>query len=189
MKIQHALVSVLLLGIIGCSNFQTSRPAFRVLTYNIHHGEGLDQRVDLARIAELIRREKADIVALQEVDKGVARTTRQDFPAELANLTGMTVYFDRNIVYQGGDYGNAVLTRFAIKEKKNTHYKMLRQGEQRGVQQLVLSVHGKDLLFMNTHIDYRRDDAERLINAGELEEIVAAAGKMPVVLCGDFNDS
>ncbi|MEO6034964.1 MAG: endonuclease/exonuclease/phosphatase family protein [Verrucomicrobiota bacterium] len=42
---------------------------------------------------------------------------------------------------------------------------------------------------MNTHIDYRRDDAERLINAAELEEIVAAAGKMPVVLCGDFNDS
>ena len=132
--------------------------------------------------------EKADIVALQEVDKGVERTARLDFPAELARLTGMKVYFDRNIFYQGGEYGNAVLTKFPIKKKKNTHYKMLRTNEQRGVIQLVLEVHGKELLFMNTHIDYRQDDAERLINIDELKQIVSAIGKTPVIFCGDFND-
>ena len=50
----------------------------RVMTYNIHHGEGLDGRVDTARIAELIKQERADIVALQEVDKGVRRTALRD---------------------------------------------------------------------------------------------------------------
>ena len=189
MKIFCVMGLAALLAATGCATSRTNMAAFRVLTYNIHHGEGIDRKIDLERIAELIKREKADIVALQEVDRGVERTARRDFPAELARLTGMAVYFDRNIFYQGGDYGNAVLTRFPIKQQKNTHYKMLRDGEQRGVQQMVLSVNGKDLLFMNTHIDYRRDDSERLINADELKEIVAAAGIMPVILCGDFNDS
>ncbi len=171
----------------GCASSQTNHAPIRVLTYNIHHGEGMDKKVDLKRIAALIKREKADVVALQEVDQGVERTARLDFPAEFARLTGMKVYFDRNIFYQGGQYGNAVLTKFPIKKKKNTHYKMLRTNEQRGVIQLVLDVRGKELLFMNTHIDYREDDAERLINADELKQIVSAAAKMPVILCGDFN--
>jgi endonuclease/exonuclease/phosphatase family metal-dependent hydrolase len=177
------------LSFIGCATSHNQNSSFRVLTYNIHHGEGIDGKIDLERIAALIKENKADIVALQEVDKGVERTARRDLPAELAKLTGMNVYFDRNIFYQGGDYGNAVLTRFPIKKKKNTHYKMLREGEQRGVLQLVLDVHGKDLLFMDTHIDYRPDDAERVINADELKQIVADAGKMPIILCGDFNDN
>ena len=188
MKFALLLILSGLMSFTGCAATPASTAPFRVLTYNIHHGEGTDGKIDLERIAALIKENKADIVALQEVDKGVERTARRDFPAELAKLTGMNVYFDRNIIFQGGDYGNAVLTKFPIKKKKNTHYKMLREGEQRGVIQLVLDVHGKDLLFMDTHIDYRSDDSERVINADELKEIVADAGKMPVILCGDFND-
>jgi endonuclease/exonuclease/phosphatase family metal-dependent hydrolase len=161
-------------------------PTLRVMTYNIHHGEGIDKRVDLERIAQLITDAKADIVGLQEVDRGCERTQKRDLPAELALLTGMTVHFEKNIAFQGGEYGNAILTRFPIKRAKNTHYKMLRPGEQRGVLQLVLDVHGREVLFMNTHIDYRPDDAERVINVEELREIVAA-GKMPTIMVGDFN--
>lgn len=168
-----------------------SRPpaptTMRVMSYNIHHGEGLDKKVELERIAKLIVEQQADLVALQEVDRGVERTAQRDLPAELAKLTGMAVSFERNIIYQGGDYGNAILTRFPIKSSKNTHYKMLRAGEQRGVLQLVLDVRGRDVLVMNTHLDHRPDDSERLINVDELRAIVEAARPMPVILCGDFN--
>jgi endonuclease/exonuclease/phosphatase family metal-dependent hydrolase len=159
----------------------------RVMTYNIHHGEGIDQKFDLARIAKLITDAKADIVGLQEVDRGCERTEKRDLPAELATLTGMTVQFDQNIPHQGGEYGNAVLTRFSIKQAKNTHLKSFANGEQRGVQQLVLDVRGRDVLFMNTHLDARRDPAEREHSASELRQIVATAGSMPVILVGDFN--
>jgi endonuclease/exonuclease/phosphatase family metal-dependent hydrolase len=159
----------------------------RVMTYNIQHGEGIDKKIDLARIAAVITDAKADIVSLNEVDRGVKRTAGRDEPAELGKLTGMTPYFENNFHYQGGEYGNAVLTRFPIKQAKNTHYKMIRVGEQRGVIQLVFDVHGRDVLFMTTHIDYRNDDAERLINIDEIRPIVTAAD-MPVILCGDFND-
>jgi endonuclease/exonuclease/phosphatase family metal-dependent hydrolase len=159
----------------------------RVMTYNIHHGEGIDQKLDLERIAQLIKDHRADVVALQEVDRGVLRTQKRDLPAEFAKLTGLTVAFENNFHYQGGEYGNAILTRFPIKRTTNTHYKMIRTGEQRGVLQLVLDVQGREVLFMNTHIDYRPDDAERVMNVAELKGMVAAAGKTPVILCGDFN--
>lgn len=177
--------------LIGCSttkNTPTKTAAtFRVMTYNIHHGEGLDGKVDLLRIAELIKRERADIVALQEVDKGVERTARRDFPDELATLTGMSCIFSNNFHYQGGEYGNAVLTRFPVVRATNTLYKMIRPGEQRGILQLVLDVHGRKLVFMNTHIDYRPDDTERWSNVGEIHELVRRFPGQPIILCGDFN--
>jgi endonuclease/exonuclease/phosphatase family metal-dependent hydrolase len=166
---------------------QPSSTVIRVMSYNIHHGEGLDAKLDLERIAKLITDAKADIVGLQEVDRGSERTQKRDLPAELAKLTGMTVQFDKNIPNQGGEYGNAVLTKFPIKRAKNTHLKSFANGEQRGVQQLVLDIRGREVLFMNTHLDARREPAEREHSATELQQIVAAAGAMPVILVGDFN--
>jgi endonuclease/exonuclease/phosphatase family metal-dependent hydrolase len=185
------LAGLLLLGFSGCQSAsrQDAQAAFRVMTYNIHHGEGLDGKVDLHRIADLIKREQAEIVALQEVDKGVQRTARRDVPAELAALTGLACVFSNNFHFQGGEYGNAVLTRFPIKRWTNTHYKMLRPGEQRGILQLVLNVHGRELVFMDTHIDYRGDDTERLLNAAEIQELFQQYRRQPMILCGDFNDT
>jgi len=176
--------------ITGCvaSKMNPAPMKFRVMTYNIHHGEGLDGRVDTARIAELIKQERADIVALQEVDKGVRRTALRDLTAELATLTGMTGVFSNNFHFQGGEYGNAVLTRFPIKRWSNRHYQMIRPNEQRGILQLTLDVHGRELVFMNTHIDSRADDAERWLNVGEMEILAKAHNDTPVILCGDFNN-
>ena len=53
-------------------------------------------------------------MALQEVDKGVERTARQDLGAQLAQLTGLECVFSNNYHFQGGEYGNAVLTRFPV---------------------------------------------------------------------------
>ena len=162
---------------------------FRVMTYNIHHGEGLDQKVDLPRIAELIKHEKADIVALQEVDKGVKRTDGRDLPAEFAKLTGMTAVFSNNFHFQGGEYGNAILTRFPALTRTNLHYQMLYTNEQRGVLQLTLDVGGKQIYFMDTHIDFRPGDEERLKNVSELKQLVTAHHDLPIIICGDFNST
>jgi endonuclease/exonuclease/phosphatase family metal-dependent hydrolase len=119
----------------------------------------------------------------------VQRTARRDFPAELAALTGMSCVFSNNFHFQGGEYGNAVLTRFPVKHWSNRHYKMLRPGEQRGLLQVVLDVHGRELVFMDTHIDYRSDDTERLLNADELLQAIEPFRGRPMILCGDFNDT
>ncbi len=160
----------------------------RVMSYNIQHGRGMDGQVDIRRIAEVIVREEPDIVALQEVDRGVERSGGVDIPGKLAELTGMNVFFDRNIEFQGGDYGNAVLTRFPVLKESNSHLRMIREGEQRGVIHMVLEIGGRELVFMNTHIDYRRDDSERLKNIRQFREIVETYEGLPVIISGDFND-
>jgi len=179
------------LGLTACHSApqDTAPRTFRVMTYNIHHGAGLDGKIDFQRIADLIKREQADIVALQEVDRGVQRTARRDCPAELAALTGMTCVFSNNFHFQGGEYGNAVLTRFPVKRWTNRHYRMLRPDEQRGLLQLALDLGGRELVFLNTHIDFRGDDAERLSNVAEMLEVTKAWRGRPIILCGDFNDT
>jgi len=165
-----------------------STPVLRVMTYNIHHGEGLDGRVDLERIASLIREQEVDLVALQEVDRGVARTDRADQPAELAALTGMTVVFSNNYAYQGGEYGNAILSRWPVVASSNRHYRMERTGEQRGLLEARIDWPGQPLRFMSTHLDHRPDDTERLANVTEIREEVLRKLGLPVILAGDFND-
>jgi endonuclease/exonuclease/phosphatase family metal-dependent hydrolase len=188
------LLLVALLGFLlgGCSStpeFTATPTTFRVMTFNIHHGRGLDGQVDLERIAELIRRENADLVALQEVDKGVARTARRDLSAELAALTGLTAVFSNNFHFQGGEYGNAILTKFPVTQWHNHHYQMLRVGEQRGLLQATLNIRGREILLLNTHIDYRGDDAERWMNVAEIESVIRQHPNHLIILCGDFNDT
>ena len=108
----------------GCEGAQehVGEPApdtIRVLAYNIHHGEGMDSVLDLARIAALIRDADPDLVALQEVDSVVERTERTDQAAELGRLTGMEYRFGSFMPYQGGAYGMAVLSRWPIEEETN----------------------------------------------------------------------
>lgn len=55
--------------------------------------------------------------------------------------------------------------------------------------QLVLDVKGRKVLFMVTHIDYRPDDTERLMNIEEIKKIMELYKGMPMILCGDFNAS
>ena len=184
-----------LLWISGCSTSGSkgkTKDTFRVMTYNIHHGEGIDGRIDLQRIADVIKREGADIVALQEVDRGVLRSGKRDLANELAALTGMSAYFDNNLNYQGGEYGNAVLTRFPILQATNTHYKMLEPKEQRGAIQLMLWVNNRRLLFMNTHLDFRETPEgaqERLMHVETMRNLIKSYGPAPVIVCGDFNSS
>lgn len=187
----HAVaVCLLSLSLLcGCATDTPTPATIRVMTYNIHHGEGLDGKVDLLRIAQLIKEQGADIVGLQEVDKGVERTQRRDLPAELAALTGMTCVFSNNYHHQGGEYGNAVLTKFPVKRTANLHYKMLRPGEQRGILQLVLEVRGREVVFMNTHIDYRPDDSERWSNTEEIESLAQKYRGKSMIMTGDFNDT
>ena len=188
------LLAIALLALVAtsCRTPPKSAPdptTFRVMTFNIHHGRGLDGQVDLERIAAVILRAGADLVALQEVDKGVTRTARRDLPAELAALTGMTAIFSNNFHFQGGEYGNAILTKFPVTYWQNRHYQMLRVGEQRGLLQATVTIAGRELLLLNTHIDYRGDDAERWLNVAEIETVARANADKPIILCGDFNDT
>ncbi len=158
----------------------------RVMTYNIHVGIGMDKNLDLKRIAEVINAERPDLVALQEVDRGVERTQRVDQIKELARLTKMDYAFAHNLNFQGGQYGVAVLSRTPILSLDHRRYQHLREAERRGFIRVEVEVRGQRISFVNTHLDYQHDD-NRLFEAVQMLAALHAKGP-PVIVAGDFND-
>jgi endonuclease/exonuclease/phosphatase family metal-dependent hydrolase len=171
---------------------QVQKPTIiRVLSFNIHHGEGTDGKLDLDRIARIIQSSKADLVALQEVDRNTTRTGTVDQAAMLAKLTHLYHAFGANIKLQGGEYGNAVLSRFPI-TRANNHLLPLRDnGEQRGALEVEVhcSTDGPVLKMLVTHFDHRTDDQERLDSAQFLNKWIVRSEQMPTILAGDLNDN
>ena len=82
----------------------------RLLTYNVHRCVGSDGKLDVARVAEVIAAHAPDIVALQEVDVGRARTGGVDQAERLARRLGMAFHFNANVKVEEELYGDALLT-------------------------------------------------------------------------------
>jgi len=162
-------------------------PRLTVLSYNIHHGEGMDARLDLKRIAEVITAEEPDIVALQEVDQRTARTGRIDQPAVLGRLTGMEVHFGANIEIFGGEYGNALLIKPDVVAFTNHKLPSFYEGEQRGLIDATLRLeNGAQVRVLATHLDHRPNDEERLASVEMINGLVADEER-PALLLGDLN--
>ena len=161
----------------------------RILSYNIHHAEGVDGKLDVPRIAQVILSVDPDLVALQEVDKNTIRTDKVNQDIELSRLTKMNSVFGSNITFQGGQYGNAILSKFPIIKNKNFLLPNVDSGEQRGLLQSQIQISNKEnVLFFSTHLDHRRSDTERLASAKAINQIISLDNKSPAILAGDFND-
>jgi endonuclease/exonuclease/phosphatase family metal-dependent hydrolase len=157
----------------------------RVLSYNIHHGEGTDGKVDLARLAKVIRGCEADLVALQEVDLKTRRTGGVDQTAELARLTGLHGRFGKGIDYEGGEDGQAVLSRSPIAGLTVHPLPGEPDRERRIAVEARVTVAGRDLSFVTTHL-HHQNASFRERQAARLDELFGNVGR-PVILAGDLN--
>ncbi len=155
-----------------------------VVTYNIHHAEGTDGKLDIDRIAEIIKSLNPHVVCLQEVDRNLPRTKHSDMPALFSEKLGMTVIFEPNFQFDGGDYGNATLTSLPIVTQRNIALPNPISTEPRGCLVVTVEWQGKKIDVMNTHLGL--NGQERLAQA---EAIVKEFGENPVILAGDMNEN
>lgn len=168
----------------------------RVLVYNIHAGKDAQAADNLQRVAELIREARADLVLLQEVDRGTERSGRIDQPAVLTRLTGYHAAFGKTLDYQGGEYGIAVLSRWPIMADTlvplPVQPRQQRAGgsyEPRGLLHATVAAPGRVIHALNTHLDPSPDDRYRI---QEVAAVLRYAHRLApesalVVLGGDFN--
>jgi endonuclease/exonuclease/phosphatase family metal-dependent hydrolase len=162
--------------------------SIRVLTYNIHHGRGTDDQIDLVRIAKVIKSARPDIVALQEVDNKTLRSGRVDQTAELARLVGMDGKFVHQIDYEGGQYGQAILSRFPISNLEVHWLPGTPDRERRIAGAASIRIGERNLIFVTTHL-HHANQTFRQRQAEQLSEIFAAddAKQQTVILAGDLN--
>lgn len=158
----------------------------RVMTYNIHVGVGMDKKLDLQRIADVITHEKPDLVGLQEVDRGVKRTEGKDEIAELAAMTQMHYAFAHNLDYQGGQYGVAILSRYPIQNIVHRKFQNVREAERRGMLGVEVNTGKRTINFVTTHLDYQFADG-RLFEAEQMLGFLRQV-KPALIVVGDFND-
>lgn len=169
------------------SGRKTRGDTLTVMTYNIRHGAAIHQRdnaVDLEAVAAVINAAKPDLVALQEVDS-MTRRAPLDEARELGRLTGMHYFFSRTIAFQGGAYGDAILSRSPILATARTLLPMPVKGEDRAVGMITAEpLRGMKIVFATTHLALKKKD--RLAQADTLEQI-AGESRYPFILAGDFN--
>ncbi|MGE0370712.1 MAG: endonuclease/exonuclease/phosphatase family protein [Gammaproteobacteria bacterium] len=165
----------------------------RILTYNTHRCVGSDRRADPARIADVIARYAPDIVALQELDVGRARTGRVDQAEVIARHLSMDVHFHPAVTVEEEAYGDAILTARPIRMVKAGLLPGLPHRpwrESRGALWVSINLeNGTELQVINTHLGLlaaeRMIQAESLLGGGWLGH-PQCRGK-PAVLLGDFN--
>ncbi|NED96906.1 metal-dependent hydrolase [Phytoactinopolyspora alkaliphila] len=165
----------------------------RVMSFNIHHGVGLDGRLDLRRVADVIEQEDVDVVGLQEVDRHFSeRSDFVDQAAWLARELNMHVVYGANIdrdPLNPGEprrqYGTAILSDRPILDWENTYLPRYEGHEQRGLLRARIVVRGVPVQVYNTHLQHN-DAAERLEQSEAIKDIIGTPDES-VVLLGDLN--
>jgi endonuclease/exonuclease/phosphatase family metal-dependent hydrolase len=160
----------------------------RVLSYNIHHGRGADGVINLQRIADVINRAEPDLVALQEVDVKTKRSGGVDQAATLGQLTGMSHFFAEAMPFQGGSYGEALLSNLPFNFSVATPLDA-EEGQEPRVAAVIKLVkpEGQDraIVFWGTHLCHLSEQTR----LKQIEELTRRQGPafFPNILAGDFN--
>ena len=165
-----------------------------VMTFNIHHGEGVDGTVDLDSIAAVIRHAGADVVGLQEVDRHFdGRSGFEDQLTALGESLDMHTAFAATLdlpPHTPGDprrhYGNTLLSRYPISASSGVALPAPDGAEPRAVLSATIDIDDSPLSVLVTHLGAGPDD-ERERQAVALSEMVADDGTRTVLLV-DAND-
>ena len=173
-------ILTLALALTGAFLFSTAQAAdgFKIMSYNVRNGKGLDDKTDYARIGDVINKEAPEVVAIQELDCKTKRSNGADVLGEFAKLTDMTPSYGPAIEFQGGQYGIGILS----KEKPIAvdYYPLPGSEEQR----CLLVVEFEKYVFCCTHWSLTAKDRT---TSAEIVTNKMKEQKKPVVICGDFN--
>jgi endonuclease/exonuclease/phosphatase family metal-dependent hydrolase len=184
-----ARLAPLLLLLTACATARGHRPEsaeLTLLTWNILHGANDEGELNLEAKGRYIAGQRADLVFLQEVDDGCERSGGVDQMALLGRTTGMDAAFGSFMPYQGGRYGLGTLSALPVRTTRSLR---LPAGDEPRVALLrEVEVLGRQLLAVNLHLNWTKDDAFRWAQArallAELETL-----DLPMIVAGDFNDT
>ncbi len=163
----------------------------RLLTYNVHRCIGIDGRLSPERVAAAIAATEPDIVVLQELDVGRARTGGVDQAEIVARELGMQMHFHPALRVMEELYGDAILTELPsrlVRAGPLPGFKGWRVLEPRGALWAELEVGGVRLQIVNTHLGIvPRESAVQMEWLLGPEWLGHPDCSDPLILAGDLN--
>ena len=183
-----------------------SKPSIKIAAWNIAHGRGntssnieeggVEKRARISKIAALLREIDADIVVLNEVDFCCTWSGGQNQATQLAADAGYRycvtqANLDFGFVYGRWYFGNAILSRYPLKNSQSINLRPLNQWEdwlvgcKRGVITDVLIDDQRTIAVMGLHLESRGEP----IRVEQVEQVTSAAqdSVWPLIICGDLN--
>lgn len=157
-----------------------------VMTFNIHHGVGVDHRFDLKRIADVITSVNPDIVGLNEVDRFMPRSGGVDEAALLGEMTGLIPLFGPSIERDAKEmyYGNALLSRYPIIYSANHTFSFPFGIENRSMLEERIRVGDTHIRVFVTHLSL--DPFTHFRQTGMLLQKILPTDE-PTLIMGDWN--
>ena len=163
----------------------------RLVTYNVHRCVGVDKRLDVERIAGVIAELEPDIVCLQELDVGRARTGGVDQARAIGDRLSMAVRFHAAMRVEAEEYGDAILTghpETLVHVGALPTVRGVPGLEPRGALWVRINIEGVDINVLTTHLGLvpreQRLQAAALVGKDWLGHPDC---KGPTLLAGDFN--
>ena len=175
-------------NVSGVKSLPPEDGVFRVMTYNVHSCIGLDGRLSVRRIAEVLERYSPHFVALQELDFSCRRSSSVDQLRRLTKLWPAEAFFQPTMRRGGGYYGIGCLSRLPVLEWEGRTFTELKTSvpvEPRAVVLAKVELPNKTVTtLVNTHLGLTRK--ERSSQVDELISLCEGQSE-PLVLMGDLN--
>ena len=161
----------------------------RLVTWNIHKGIGTDRRYRLERIVAVLQDLDADVVCLQEVDRGVPRSSHEDQAERLSEELGYPhAALGLNVRVRRGAYGNLILSRHPLADVHNVDLTVPPKKRRSGLVARVMHGPPEGWMLANVHLGLMH--LERRIQVKRLLEHLfeGARPEQPLVIAGDWNE-
>jgi len=172
---------------IWAQDINEKRNSIRVLTFNILHGATTKGDFNLDIIAQVIIDADPDLVAMQEVDYGTNRALKYDLTTELGWRTKMAPIFGKAMDFDGGEYGEGLLSKYTFLRSRNVALPFSPGNEPRAALEIITILpSGDTIAFIGTHLDHLRNDKDRVSQVKKINEVFST-NKYPTILAGDLN--
>lgn len=189
MKLKPLLLTLFLFAITVsfAQKEGNNKKIIKFLTFNIYHGETMKGDFDLDVIAKVINDANPDFVALQEVDFKTNRAKKYDLVSELGIRTKMCPLFAKAMDFDGGEYGEGILSKHSIVSSRNVNLPYTNGNEPKNAVEIVARIpSGDTIAFVGTHLDYKEIETDRINQVKKINEVFLK-NKYPTILAGDLN--
>jgi len=187
-----ALLSFVLIFVstlYSCQQKKLNNTSLKVMSYNIRHGKGLDDKIDLNRITEIINFQKPNYCGLQEIDKSCERSNNIDQLKFLSEKTHMEGTFGKFMDLQNGEYGMATLTTLPVLSSKVVDLPDGKYEPRTAIVQELKLANNCVIAIANVHLEWIEGEEGASIRLDQAQALLKHLNELnrPSIITGDFN--